>query len=295
MIDFKYVNPQNLEEGLKILSENSENMTVIAGGSELLNRIRSGKQTPKALLDISAFGLEYINSENEKLIIGAMTKLSAVESSSFLKEQPFTVLTESAGLVGGWQTRNLGTIGGNICTGNSSADMAVSLLALNARLKLVSFNNERIIPVDDFFKGPRIVNLQENEILKELIIDKPNESKGWGGHFIKFGKRKTNCISTINIAAVLKVDITTSEIQNVRIAMGTVANTPIRLYKCEELLKNKKYSEALIDEAINTMRSEISPRTSFRATKEYREEIARVIFKRVLEKSYEKCMEGGLL
>ncbi|MDI6707349.1 MAG: FAD binding domain-containing protein [Bacillota bacterium] len=292
MINSIYLGPKNLEEGLKILSQNNGSIKILAGGSDLLNRIRSGKKHVEILLDASSFCLEYIREQGGDLVIGAMTKLSMVEDSVLLEQEPLAILRESAGQVGGWQTRNLATIGGNICTGNSSSDMAVALLALDAKLRLVSLKGERVIPIDEFFIAPRKVDVREDEILKEIIIGKFSNAKGWGSHFVKFGKRKSNCIATVNAGAVLGINNNTRKISAVRIAMGTVAPTPVRLYKTEKFLENRIFSQSVIDEAVKVMEKEISPRTSFRATKEFREDIARVFFNRAVQKSGEKALGG---
>lgn len=293
MINCRFIRPKNLEEGLKILSERGGSVKILAGGSDLINRIRAGKEHPEALMDVSAFCLEYIKrAEKGALVIGAMTRLSVVESAELLEQEPFSILKDSAGQVGGWQTRNLATVGGNICTGNSSADVAVALLALDAKLKLVSLKGERLVPIDRSFIAPRKVDVREDEILTEIIIDGFSDKLGWGTYFAKFGKRKSNCIAAVNTAAVLGMDTVTRKISFAKIAMGTVAPTPVRLYKTEKFLESREFSRSTISEAVSIMEGEISPRTSLRAAKEFREDIARVFLSRAVETSAQKALGG---
>jgi len=133
------------------------------------------------------------------------------------------------------------------------------------------------------------VDLAEGELLTELRIAVPEQGR-YGTHFIKLGKRKGHCISIINIAVFLEID-ESDLIRIVRVAMGTVAPIPMRLYRTEEFLVGKTVSDETISEATDIMMREISPRDSFRAAREYREAIAPVIFQRAVKTSLSIALE----
>ena len=285
MIHYNYFTPKNLEEALNLLENNCGKMKIVAGGTDLLIRIRAGKEMPEAIIDISKLGFNSITKNNNEMVLGAFTTLTRINEDKLLKKQPYCLIAETAGRIGAWQTRNLATIGGNICIGNSSADMAVALLALNAKVKIARKSGNSTYPLDKFFLAPRKTAVKCDEILTDLFL--PNYTQeGYGSCFIKIGKRKGHSISVINIATFIQLD-GNEKIQDIRIAMGTVAPIPIRLYKSEDYLKGKFITDETIDAAIEVMMSEISPRDSFRGSKEYRADVAKVIFKRAIIQSVE--------
>lgn len=289
MVDSKYLVPQNMNECLELLKKNTGNMKIIAGGTDLLLRMRSGKEKVGTLLDISSLGLSYIHEDGDNIRIGAMTELIKVHEYFLKAQQPLKILSETAHQIGSWQIRNLATIGGNICTGNSCADMAVTLLALDAKLKIDGKYGSRIVPAHEFFLAPRSVNVKKTEILTEIIINR-HEGEGYGATYIKIGNRKGPIIAILSIATVLKMN-NDSQIEDIKAVAGTLAPVPIRLYNSERIIKGKLLTEDVLSESVAILIDEISPRTSFRSTKEYRKSVAPVIFKRSLQESIRKIKE----
>jgi len=278
--DSNYMIPKTLDECLVLLGQNKGEMKVLAGGTEILPRMRIGKEQVGAILDISGLGLNYIHEDEEKIAIGAMTDISSINEYFACAHQPVRILSEAARQIGSWQTRNLATVGGNICAGNSCADLAVALLVLDAKLKIVCKEHNRTVPIDRFFLSPREVNLNKNEILTEISINKTS-GYGYGSCFIKNGVRKGHCIAIMSVAVAMKIGAG-MEAENVKTSVGVLAPTPIRLYKTEEFLTGNKLSDAVIEKAQEIMLAEISPRTSLRSTMEYRLDIAPVLLKRAI-------------
>ncbi|MEL7567299.1 MAG: FAD binding domain-containing protein [Dehalobacterium sp.] len=293
MLDYKYYSPKTYEEALTLLSTSAEQMKVLGGGTDLLIRIRDEREKPEALLDISHLGLSYINPIGDKTIIGSMTSLNEVwEYGDF--PEPLHILKEAAGEVGGFQTRSSGTIGGNICTGVPTADIALPLLALEANLHIESKQGSRVISLNNFFAGPRKIDLNKDEILKEVIITNTEFKEGqWGTAFIKIGKRKAMRLAVMNIAVVMNINPVDLRINKIRAAMGAAAPVPLRLYKVEEYLTGKIYSRAVVNEAKEILLAEVNPRDSFRSSREYRMDLAGVLFERALTKSANKALRGG--
>lgn len=294
MFDYKYYSPQTYEEALTVLSISSEQMKILGGGTDLLIRIRDGREKPEALLDISHLDLSYINLiDVSKTVVGSMTGLNEILEYPNLPE-PLSILKEAAEEVGGFQTRSSGTIGGNICTGVPTADMAIPLLALEANLLIESKHGKRTISLEDFFIGPRKIDLSKDEMLKEIIITNVELKEGqWGTAFIKIGKRKAMRLAVMNIAVVVNINPVDLKINKIRAAMGAVAPVPLRLCKVENYLTGKIYSQAVVNEAIEILLSEINPRDSFRSSREYRMDLAGVLFERALRKSVDKALKGG--
>lgn len=259
----------------------SENAVLLAGGTDLVPAIRSGAIQPDCLIDISNAGLNYISSSGTEIKIGAMATFRAIGRDRTI-QQRLPVLVNASNQVGAVQTRSLATIGGNICTAVPSADSAASLLVLDAKLCLVSAANKRIVPIESFFTGPRKTVLNKYEVLTEIVIPLVNDRKA---SFIKIGRRKALSLSIVNAAASMLLD-EYGNMQEVRIALGAVAPTPLRIYKAEKYLSGKRPSEELFEQAGRIAKEEVKPISDLRASEEYRRLLTEVLVKRCLNDAY---------
>lgn len=291
--DYRYIIPGSIDEAFKTLC-GAEEVKILAGGTDLMVRVRDGKETPEILLDIAGLGFDYIAPGPEAVSIGAMTPLAEITMANF--REPFAILAEAAIEIGGVQTRNMGTVGGNLCMGIPSADLAVPMLALEARLKLISASGERIVPATDFFLAPRKTVLGKHEILKEIMIMHPDYDKDrWGSSFLKLGSKKSMRLTIVSAGAVVNINPLSMVINKIAAAMGNVAPVPVRLFAVEQYMAGKCFSEQLLREAAEVMKKELAPRTSMRATMEYREYIAPVLFKRAVRAGIERALKGAEL
>lgn len=287
MSAYSYVYPRTLAEVLLVLSKEKD-VRVLAGGTEILPRLRRGLEKPGILLDISRTELNYIKLEENRFGIGAATLIDSIEYDHKIKNS-LPALAEAAFEVGGVQTRNLGTIGGNICVAIPSADLVIPLLVFNAMLKIRSLVGEKEVPLASFFLDPRRTILAPDEIVTEIMIKTP--PKVSGSAFCKIGRRKAMRLSVLNAAAYLEIE--DNVLKNVRLAMGTVAPVPLRLYHTETFLTGRPYGKEQIAGAAKILQEEINPRDSMRASASYRREIAPVVMERVIAKAYERAMERG--
>jgi carbon-monoxide dehydrogenase medium subunit len=187
------------------------------------------------------------------------------------------------------QTRSLGTVGGNICNGTPSADLTIPLLAYGARIRVRSLAGERMIKLCDFFLAPRRTALRKGEIVTAIELFTPRSN--CGAAFGKVGRRRAMRLAVVNAAACLKME--GGVVRDVRLAMGTVAPIPVRLYRTEEFLRGRELTPPLLEEATAMMAGEISPRSSVRASAEYRREIAGVLLKRILTGALIRALAGG--
>lgn len=265
--ELKYHKPESLKETLKLLNE-LEDVKPIAGGTDIIVDLKIGRLKLKNLVDISEIReLKKLEFTKESIILGStLTLQEIIENEDLKREVP--ALIEAVESIGSWQIRNIATIGGNICNASPAADTAPPLMILNSKLKLISIDDERIIPIDEFFHGPRQTELRKNELLMEIII--PRNSCKAGMKFIKLGRRKAHTLSIVAVATAIRT--LNDTIDYVKIALNSIAPTPIRAYKTEIELLNSKIDE--IENKVKILNEEVKPISDVRASAEYRKEMS---------------------
>lgn len=279
--EFKYYRPDTLEETLRMMDELGVRKKVLVGGTDLMSGVRSGKITlPENVIDITRVKeLSTVDDARDIVRIGAAKKLSEVESSQIVRNK-FPILAEAISTMGSFQIRNMGTIGGNLCNASPAADTAPPLLVLDANVEIVSINRNRTVHMNKFFLAPGKTVVDSNELVTKIQIPASLSHDKWD--FVKLGRRKAFTLSIISIAVLLKVQDNIFE--DARIALGSVAPTPVRITKAETFLKGKSVSEGVIDEASLMVRDEIKPISDVRASAEYRREMSYKLTKNVLMK-----------
>jgi xanthine dehydrogenase FAD-binding subunit len=280
--------PKTLKEALEMLSNNPK-LKIIAGGTDVLIRIHHGSLEEAELLSLRNIkGLEDITLlEDGNISIGAMATFSMVFRNEILNRY-IPVLSEAVVNVGGPQIRNVATIGGNICNGAVSADSASTLLALNAVLKLESAGGERTVSIHEFYEGPGKVRLQTGEILTAFLISKENYEKMYG-HYIKYSNRKALDIAMLGVSVVCKVS--NGKFDDLRIALGVAAPTPIRCCEAEDYAKGREISAETVKEIGYLALKSSKARDSWRASKAYREHLIEVLTQRAIKEAVRKA--GG--
>ena len=288
MYDIKsYINATSIEAAVNALAANP-NATIIAGGSDVLIRIRDGKKPQAELVCIRNIPeLVGITETAVGLRIGPATPFSKVAANELVKKY-IPILAEGVSQVGGPQVRNVGTVGGNVSNGATSGDSAPSLFALNAKLELVSPEGKRVVAIADFYKGPGKVDFKPAELLTAILIDK-SDYQGYRGQYIKYSIRKAMDISTLGVCAWCKLDGT--KIADLRIAMGVAAPTPIRSRKAEALAIGQEYSAELIAKIADIAVTEGKPRTSWRASREFRLQLIHELVTRAVAEAVRRA--GG--
>lgn len=260
--------PKTLDGAAELLSCSDGKVRICAGGTDLFVMMRKGKADAKYLMDLSDLSLDYIRKNPDGTIsVGAMATLTQVAESELLAAPAYNALTCAAAHVGSVQIRNAATLVGNICTGITSADTCVALLVLDTRVVAYSVRGSRTIPIKDFFVSNRKLALEPDELVTEIIL--PVCDDGCVSRFRKVGTRKELLISVLNIAALTE-RAADGSFPLVRLAMGVVAPIPIRLPKTEACLTGKTLTDSEIETAVETMKTEISPRSSNHGSAEYR-------------------------
>lgn len=262
----------------------------LAGGTDLLIHIRAGVKSPRHLVDLSGLGLSYVRQEDGLVKIGAMTTFQEILESDIVRRD-LTCLAESAAEIGAVQTRNMATVGGNICSAVPSADSVPPLLVLDAQVKLAGCQGERVLPLDRFFSGPKKNVLQPGEILVEIQVPVPPARSGT--RFLKIGRRKAMTLAVVNAAARVSLSMDARAIAGVRIAMGAVAPVPLRAVKAEMMLENCEPSEESFERAAALAADEISPISDLRAPAAFRRQVAQVLVKRSLMQAWQRAKESA--
>ena len=274
--------PENLVDLLQYLDSHQVGVHLIANGTDLINRIQRKQVTPKVLVDLTGLPeLTYVKREEGLIKIGALTTVSELIASPIM-DQRYDVFREVAMKFGGPSIINMATIGGNICSASSSEDLLPVLLVLDAKAHVRSIHGERTIRVEDFVKGKRMTDLKPNEILEEMSFREIEPRSACG--FEKVGMRNSLIIAFVNCAVYLK--LTENKLcDEVRIAFNRVnGKIPQRARQTEKILKGKKLNEQTLSKAVATLRNELKLTSDFRASEEYRLEVACAIFKRTVSK-----------
>lgn len=279
--EFRYYRPDTLEETLRMMEELGVQKKVLVGGTDLMSGVRSGKITlPENIIDVTRVKeLTTVDDAGDIVRIGAAKKLSEIESSQIVRNK-FPILAEAISTMGSFQIRNMGTIGGNLCNASPAADTAPPLLVLDANVEIASIKRNRTVHMNKFFLAPGKTVVDSNEIVTKIQIPASLSHDKWG--FVKLGRRKAFTLSIISIAVLLKVQDNIFE--DARIALGSVAPTPVRITKAETFLKGKSVSEGVIDEASLMVRDETKPISDVRASAEYRREMSYELTKNLLMK-----------
>jgi carbon-monoxide dehydrogenase medium subunit len=282
---FNYYRAKTEAEALSLLGELQDKAVLIAGGTDFLSARCA--QRIENLVDISGIKeLSYIRNETGTVKIGALTTHSQVSTSDVTKKEAF-VLADAETAIGTVEIRNRGTIGGNICNASPCADTVPPLMVLDSRVKISSKKGERVVPIDQFFVGPGKTILEPHELLTEIQI--PLNVEG-NSCFMKLGRRNAFNLSVVCVAAFVAVE--DGRFSTVRIALGSVAPTPIRAKKAERFLVGKELSRDCIDEAADIVKDDIKPITDVRGTVEYRTEMSKAFTRRVLVKAVQQTAGG---
>ena len=275
--DFEYFAPKTLKEALALLDKYQDDCKVICGGQSLLVLMRQGLVAPPYLIDIKGVSeLSYIKDEKDGLKIGATATHRTIEKSPVIKKK-YPVLAKMETRLASIQTRNWGTIGGNVCHGDPAGDPMPVLIALDASLTMAGSKGKRSMPAEDFCLDYFETALGPGELLTEIAL--PVVPPKTGTAYYKFNVIETD-LATVSVAATVTLDAGDS-CQNIRIALGASAPTPIRPKKAEAILKGKKITDALLAQAGETAATEADPISDIYASEEYRRELIEVLVPRL--------------
>jgi CO/xanthine dehydrogenase FAD-binding subunit len=286
---FDYLAPKTINEACLLLSRHGDKAKIMSGGTDLLVSMKQKKITPTYVINIKGIPkLDYIYyTQGIGLRIGALTTLQSIAASPIIGDK-FELLQTACSKIGTPQVRNMGTIGGNICNGGPSQDSIPSLLVLDAKLKVVSLQHERIVPIDEFFIDPFVTALDQTELLTEIQIPTPPPKSAACYQWLN----KLNEVdeTLVGVAILMTADSTGNVCRDVKIGLCSVAPTPIRAIRAEQILKGKNIENKIIELAAKVAVDETNPRSRAH----YRRQMTSVLVKRAIIDVWQKIKQSAV-
>ena len=289
---FDYHAPATLDEAIKLLGELGEDAKILAGGHSLIPMMKLRLAEPTNLIDINGLSdLNYIKEENGYLCIGAMTREAALETSDLVAEK-YPILKDTSEVIADPLVRNMATVGGNIAHGDPANDHPATMVALGAEVVIngpggILGGRERTIAIDDFFKGPLMTALEQNEILTEIRIP---VNGGKSGAAYKKLERKVGDYAIAGAAAALQFD--GDNCSSAGIALTNVGPTPIRATEAQNALIGTSVSSDDIDKAAELAAAAAQPVGDHRGSEEYKRAVVKVLTARAVQTAKDRA-EGG--
>lgn len=283
---------ESVPHAVQLLQKHPE-AQIIAGGSDVLIQMREGKRAGAEL--VSIYGLDELRGvtleEDGTIRIGSLTSFSHITKDPVIQKY-VNVLGEAVDMVGGPQIRNIGTIGGNTCNGVTSADSASTLFAWDAVVEITGPEGVRRIPIQEFYMKAGKVDLKPAEMQTGILLPKISYA-GYFGHYIKYAMREAMDIATLGCSVNVKLSGDKKHLEDVRIAYGVAGPIPLRAVHAEAEGKGLGIGEDAIEKVGNKVLEDITPRDSWRASKAFREHIAKVLCKRALKEAV--LLAGGVI
>ena len=288
---FKYFAPETLDEAFSLLQELGEEARILAGGTDLLVNMkqRAIEPMPKYIINIKKLReLQYLQTDADGgLRLGALANIQEIKFFLPIRQR-FPGLGQAAGILSTPQVRNIATIGGNLCNASPAAETAPVLNTLSARVKILSKDQERIVPLEEFFLGPGKTVLRSDEILGEIQVPEPPPNSA--SVYLKHGKRLSD-IAIVGVALTITMNGNTCS--DAKIALASAAPTPMRVQKAEALMIGQEINQKHIEEVGKTVSEESRPIDDVRAYAVYRREKAGLLAKEAIKQALQQIRLGG--
>jgi len=279
--DFEYFRPTTIEEAVSLYSKGGTEARLLAGGTELVKEMRSGKTRPKFVIDLKHIAnLDFVELTPERLRIGALYRVRDAETSDLLRRSRFGAVSFAAGTLGSPQVRNKATIVGNVCRCSPSADLIPPLVALGARATIAGIGTQRVMPVEELLLGPGKTALERGEIVTE--VDIPDVKRYTGCSYYKLSPRRSLDLAVVGVAVMLRMDSRMRRCTDARIVLGAVAPTAIRVKTAESMLIGSDLSDSIIEQAAAAAADESRPLDDVRASAWYRKRMVDVGVRRTI-------------
>jgi len=276
----------SLEEASVLMSRYAPHARFLAGGTDLLVDLKSGRLITKHVISLNRIApLRGISVDEIGLRIGALTTPNELAASPDVRAH-FAPLLDAACEMAAPQVRNMATVGGNIASAIPSADLPPILMAMRASVVLWSPRGERVLPLESFFVGPRRSARRAEETLTSVLV--PHASAGEGAAYLRFALRAANACAVAGVAAGLRLE-PDGTIGDARIALGAVAPTPRLVEAARTVLVGRRPDRAVFEEAARAAMAAADPISDIRGSAEFRREIVGVLTRRVLHKAWERA------
>jgi CO/xanthine dehydrogenase FAD-binding subunit len=262
--------PRLLNEALDVLAREPGRWRPFAGGTDLMVLLEAGKLVHRNYINIwNLRELKGIEVTSDHVSLGALTTYTEVQTNPVLRAE-FPMLCQAAAETGGLAIQNRGTLGGNIVNASPAADSPPALLAYDAELELISSKVSRWVPYSGFHTGYKEMIIRPDELLSRIRMkrsDKPRRQ-----YYRKVGTRKAQAISKVCFAGLAQLD--GKRIEEMRIALGSVAPIPLRCIRTEALLHHGTLDSTTIDKAVQELSKEVVPIDDIRSTRDYRLQVS---------------------
>jgi carbon-monoxide dehydrogenase medium subunit len=291
MRQFTYLTPKTLDEAISLHVSHGERAKYIAGGTDVLVKVKEGKLAPDYLISLKhIIGQDrpFLNQETGELYIGAFCTHGSIEESPLIQHH-YPIIHDAVKNIGSVQIRNVATIGGNLVNAVPSADGAIPLIALDAKAHIYGTKGQRSVELRRFFLGPGQCDLDAGEILTEIVIPPPLPRTG--SAYIKHGRREAMELPMLGVGVLLSLEKDMLTCAKARICLGVAAPTPFRALEAEKHLEGKTLHESNLAEAGRIAGQESKVRDSIRGVAWYRREMVGVLVKRMGLKALGRAKE----
>jgi carbon-monoxide dehydrogenase medium subunit len=286
---FEYYAPDSLSQAITLLREKGDGGRLLAGGTDLLVQMKEAGLHPSYVVSVRKLpelrGIQF--SETDGLRIGAMTDMAEIEEHPLIRDR-YQALSDGARVLGSVQTRNMATVGGNVCNAAPSADTAPPLLALDARVEITGPEGSRLLPLRELFRGPGETALGPTDILVSITMPAPPPHTG--SVYERHTPRAAMDIAVVGVAALVTLD-DRQRIKEGRIALGAVAPTPIRAPEAEQTLAGQPPTDEVIARAAALAVEAARPISDLRGSAAYRRHLVGVMTERCLRIAIERARD----
>ncbi len=279
MTPFAYHTPATLEETLALLHEHGEGAKLHAGGTALVIMMKQRLVAPDVLINLQRLqGLAVVTEEPGMLRLGALLTHRAAEAVPLICAR-MPVLAETY--------RHVATVGGSLAHADPNQDPPVTLLALDARVRLASASGSREVPLNEFFTDYYTTVLRPDEML--TAVDVPIPRSHTGSVYLKFLPRTADDYATVGVAATIELDESTGNCRECRIALGSVGVTPLRAAPAEALVRGQQLSPELLRAVAEAAQQQTDPISDSRGSAAYKRAMTGVFVQRALEQAWKQA------
>ena len=290
MAEFEYLEPETIEEACALLERHGDAATLIAGGTAVTMWISQRLLIPEVLVSLARIpDFDYVRfDEKDGLRIGAGARHRDIEMAPAV-QQHYPLLYETFHKVAQPRIRYMGTIGGNLCTGDPATDPGASLMALDAEVTLTSAGGQRTLPLEELFVDYYETALEQGELLTEVHVPPPVQGLRWS--HIKFTPRTVEDFATVGVSVALTVR--SGQCEDIRVALNSVAPVILRAKRAEEVVRGKQVTDKLLREMGEVAATEVNPTDDMRGSPDYKRDLVKVLVPRATRQALERIESEG--
>ncbi len=291
MRDFEYEVPTSLANAVELLRSGNGTAKALAGGTDLIDQIRTGRLTPDLLIDVKRLPeLNILRHDADGLRLGSAVPCYQILANDGIGTE-FSALADAAGVIGGVQIQSRASVGGNLCNSGPAGDSIPALIALGAICVITGPDGTREVPAEDFCVGPNQNVLGRGELLVELKF--PARQPHAGSHYRRFTPRNEMDIAVVGVGASVVLDERGENIVSARIGLGAVSATPLLAREAGDLLSGQPVGKEMLERAGEAARAVAKPISDMRGTAEFRLHLIGVLTERVLTRAIERARAAG--